>query len=134
MPAFSQQSMARLKTCHPQLQLVALEVVRTYDCTVLEGHRGEELQSKYREEGKSRISWPNGPHNMTPSNAVHLVPYPFPGWQRLKYFYFFSGYVLATGVGMGIVLRWGGDWDKDKDLDDQALKDLIHFEVVPEEG
>ncbi len=135
MPAFSQQSMKNLKTCHPQLQLVALEVVKTFDCSVLEGHRGEALQNQYFSAVPqlSKVNWPNSAHNVTPSDAIHLVPYPFPGWKKLKYFYVFSGYVMATAVQMGISLIWGGDWDGDWNLDDQQLNDLIHFERVKTE-
>jgi hypothetical protein len=30
---------------------------------------------------------------------------------------------------MGIGLRWGGDWDSDKDFSDQNFDDLVHWEL-----
>jgi len=108
------------------------EVVKTYDCSIREGHRGKELQNKYKKEGKSRLSWPNGLHNTIPSKAVHTVPYPFPGWEekKLKSFYHFAGYVRRVAEEMGIKIRWGGNWDMDTDMNDQSFMDLIHFEVL----
>ena len=43
-------------------------------------------------------------------------------------FYYYGGYVLATGDAMGIPLTWGGDWDGDRDIHDQTFDDLVHFE------
>jgi peptidoglycan L-alanyl-D-glutamate endopeptidase CwlK len=28
----------------------------------------------------------------------------------------------------GVNVRWGGDWDGDRDIDDQTFDDLPHFE------
>ncbi len=95
--------MKNLLTCHPQLQLVALEVVKNFDCTVLEGHRGEALQNQYYEDRpqKTWVKWPNSAHNTTPSDAMHLIPYPFPGWKKLKYFYVFGGYAALFVCAIG---------------------------------
>lgn len=27
-------------------------------------------------------------------------------------------------------VRYGGDWDSDKDIDDQNFRDLVHFELI----
>lgn len=52
------------------------------------------------------------------------------------------GFVLLAGIALGTAamlrdlgviehgLRWGGDWDSDKDLSDQTFDDLAHFELV----
>lgn len=132
MAKFGKNSEKHLKTCHPKLQLLMREVVKGHDCSIHEGHRGKELQNKYFNEvpQKSRLKWPNGPHNKKPSGAVHALPYPFPGWKNLKAFYFFGGYVIRTAEVLGIKIRWGGDWDRDKDLGDQDFMDLQHFEIV----
>lgn len=31
---------------------------------------------------------------------------------------------------MCIEIRFGGDWDRDYDLDDQDFMDLVHFELI----
>ena len=134
MAKFGQSSEEHLKTCDPRLQMLFREVVQTYDCSVWEGHREEEAQNLYFRQGKSRLQWPDGPHNADPSKAVHVVPFPFPGWEekKLKSFYHFAGYVRRVAEGMAIKLRWGGNWDRDTDMNDQSFMDLIHFEVVGE--
>ena len=48
----------------------------------------------------------------------------------LNQFYYFAGIVIATARDLDIVLRWGGDWDRDHDLSDQSFDDLVHFEVT----
>ncbi|KKM95497.1 hypothetical protein LCGC14_1187720 [marine sediment metagenome] len=130
MPSFGQASKGHLLTCDERLQRVAREVVKNYDCSVWEGHRGEEDQTRYFRHGKSRVRWPNSKHNVRPSKAMHLLPHPFPGWENSKTFYFFGGYVVRTAEVLGIKLRWGGDWDSDYDLDDQKFMDLMHFELA----
>ena len=41
MAKFGRKSRERLETCHEDLQDLFNEVVRFFDCSVLEGHRGE---------------------------------------------------------------------------------------------
>lgn len=42
--------------------------------------------------------------------------------------YYFGGFVLGTAEEMNIDIRWGGDWDGDRSLEDQSFHDLPHFE------
>ncbi len=46
MPRFSRRSQHRLRTCKTSLQDVFNFVVELFDCTILEGHRGEEAQNR----------------------------------------------------------------------------------------
>lgn len=132
MPRFSERSLQRLATCHQDLQLVCLAVVKTIDITILEGHRGKEAQNAAYEAGTSHLRWPDGEHNEMPSRAVDVAPYPvrWEGDEALKRFHVLGGFMLATGLRMGIPLRWGGDWDGDFEYDDQRLHDLPHFELL----
>ena len=131
MPSFSIQSNQKLETCVDDLQKLFREVVKHYDCTILVGHRTEEAQNKAFEEGKSKLKFPQSNHNSYPSKAVDVAPYPI-DWSDTERFYHFAGYVLATADQLGINIRWGGDWDMDKDFDDQDFNDLVHFEVHDE--
>jgi peptidoglycan L-alanyl-D-glutamate endopeptidase CwlK len=36
--------------------------------------------------------------------------------------------VLGIAQSMGINLRWGGDWDKDWEVQDNKFDDFPHFE------
>lgn len=114
------------------LQQLFTEVVKTYDCTVLEGHRNEADQNAAFESGKSKLKFPDGKHNGVPSLAVDVAPYPI-DWNNTKRFYHFAGYVQGIAKMKGIKIRWGGDWDKDYDLDDQTFNDLVHFELTSTE-
>lgn len=128
MPKFSEKSLTKLATCDERLQSVFNEVVKYFDCTVLEGHRGEEAQNRAYAEGKSKLRWPNGNHNSVPSKAVDVIPYPV-DWSDRERMTLFAGFVLGTARQMGIKLRWGGDWDNNTQVKDNSFDDLVHFQV-----
>lgn len=129
MPQFGPESMRQLSTCHIKLQQVFHEVIKHVDCAVLEGFRDQATQDKYYREGKSNKRWPTGEHNQQPSRAVDVMVYPI-DWKEPLRQCLFAGYVLGTAAGMGIQLRWGGDWDGDYNLREHTLFDTPHFELV----
>ena len=128
MPYFGNRSKRCLKTCDRKLKKVFNEVIKHVDCSVIEGHRGEERQDKLFEEGKTKVKYPNGRHNAYPSRAVDVVPYPI-DWTDRERFHLFAGFVLGTARSMGINLRWGGDWDQDWTVKDNMFDDFPHFEL-----
>ena len=128
MPRFGKSSRKRLETCDERLQKVFNEVIKYVDCSVLEGHRGKERQNKFYDEGKSKVQFPNGRHNKLPSCAVDVTPYPV-DWDDRERQTLFAGFVLGVARGMGIVLRWGGDWDQDFQVMDNKFDDFPHFEI-----
>jgi len=128
MPKFGKRSMQRLNTCDEDLIALFKEVVKYFDCSVLEGHRGEEKQNKYFNEGKSKVQYPKGRHNRKPSNAVDVVPYPV-DWEDREQMTYFAGFVKGVAYKMGIPIRWGGDWNNNNDLKDNNFDDLPHFEL-----
>lgn len=136
MPKFSEASQKKLSTCHPELQLLFNEVIKYFDCTILEGFRNEVEQNKAFAAGNSKLKWPNGKHNKIPSMAVDVAPYPI-DWHNIKRMYWFGGYVLGVAQmlknqgKMTFDVRYGGDWDGDKDIDDQTFNDTVHFELIP---
>ena len=129
MAKFGKTSKKRLETAHPQLQEIFNEVVKVIDCSVLEGHRGEELQNKYFNEGKSKVKFPDGRHNKLPSLAVDVTPYPVDYNDRERQT-LFAGYVLGVASQMGLNVRWGGDWNKDFSVADNRFDDFPHFELL----
>ena len=74
MAKFGKRSKERLATCDERLQKVFNEVIKYIDCSVLEGHRSEERQNKLFEEGKTKVKYPKGRHNRSPSRAVDVTP------------------------------------------------------------
>jgi peptidoglycan L-alanyl-D-glutamate endopeptidase CwlK len=133
MPKYSESSKLKLNTCHPALQKVFNRVIEIIDCTVVEGHRPQELQDKYFKEGKSKLPWPKGEHNSVPSRAIDAAPCTNKGklsWDQ-RHCLFFAGIVIGVAEGMSIKLRWGGDWDGDREcVTDQDFQDLVHFELI----
>lgn len=133
MPKFSDSSGFHLRTCDGQLQTLFKAVVETYDCTVIEGVRPREIQNEYFRTGRSRVEWPNSKHNCVDeafcSRAADVAPCPI-DWNDTKRFYHFAGFVLGVATELDILLRWGGDWDSDYDLNDQRFMDLVHFELL----
>jgi len=145
MYSFSNASRARLNTCDPRLQRVFNRVIWHHDCTIIEGHRIRSRQLELYAAGRTKVK--QGKHNATPSLAVDVAPYiagigiPWPNkkkrpdtytkdfWQ----FVYFAGIVMGTAAELGVQLRWGGDWDRDRDMSDQSFDDLVHFELVDDQ-
>lgn len=129
---FSQKSNEKLLTVDKRLRLVAHRCIDIIDFTVLEGRRSKERQNRLYEQGKSKVQWPESEHNVEEpddlAKAIDIAPYPI-DWEDHRRFYILGGVVLAIANETGIPIRWGGDWDGDKDLDDQSFDDLVHFEI-----
>jgi len=104
------------------------EVIKTFDCSILQGFRPQHLQDAAFRAGRSKLKWPQSMHNRMPSMAVDVAPYPI-DWDDHSRFYFFSGYVLGIAQILGVGLMWGGDWDSDTQVMDQSFFDLPHFEL-----
>lgn len=128
MPKFSKASMDKLKTCHPDLQKIFNTIINFQDCTILEGHRGEEAQNKAFKEGKSKLKWPNGNHNKTPSLAVDVAPFPI-DLEDTGRFILFAGRVLQVADQLGIDVIWGGNWRDDGNIKNNKFNDYVHFEL-----
>lgn len=131
MPHFSPRSLDMLNTCHPKLQAVCKQVIRFFDFTVIEGHRGASVQNRLHRMGKSKLQFPDSKHNRLPSMAVDLAPCPI-DWADEQRFIYLAGIMKGTAIQMGITLRWGGDWDGDTQLKDNRFNDYPHFELVNE--
>lgn len=119
----------KLATCDKRLQDIFNEVIKHFDCTVLEGFRTKEDQEAAFKAGTTKLHWPEGNHNKKPSMAVDVCPYPVV-WKDVKRFAFFAGFVQRVAQEQGVKLRWGGDWNGDTQTLDQSFNDLPHFEIV----
>ena len=131
MPKFGRTSRRRLATCHEDLQDLFNEVIKYVDCSVIEGHRDEDRQNKLHEEGKTKVRYPDGRHNASPSRAADVVPYPI-NWSDRERFHLFAGFVLGIAKSMEINIRWGGDWNQNFEVDDNQFDDFPHFEIKKE--
>ncbi len=135
MPTFSQESLSKLQTCHAELQVLFLEVVKYWDCTVLEGYRNQKNQDAAFNRGNSKLRWPHGRHNKMPSLAVDVAPYPMPDWKQSADFYYFAGFVMGVANRLfreGKMLhgiKYGGDWSGNQRITDETFIDAVHFEL-----
>ena len=131
MASFGKASKRRLKTCDPKIQEIFNEVIKTVDCTVTEGMRGEEKQNRYFDEGKTKVKFPKGKHNANPSRAIDVYPYPVDMKDRER-FTLFAGFVLGIAKSKGIKMRWGGCWKNNFDPKTNNFDDMPHFELLKE--
>jgi len=133
MPVYSKKSLEKLNSCHPDLITIFNTMIKHFDCTILEGHRGKEAQEKAFNEGKTKLHYPYGKHNAMPSMAVDATPYPVDLDDKDAHIYF-GAFVMALASFLyekGEIshkLRWGGDWNGDKNPKDGW--DFVHFELV----
>lgn len=141
MNKYSESSLTKLKECDFDLQRLFYEVLAGIDNTILTGHRNEETQNEAYANGQSKLKWPQSKHNSKPSMAIDVSPYPIPKhwgdkdrneYEKFRYFGFYVLGVADSLYNRGTMhhrLRWGGDWDGDKDVLDQNFNDLVHFEL-----
>ena len=136
MPKYSKTSLKRLRECHEDLQIVFMEVIKYFDCTIICGRRGRIFQNKAFVRGFSKLKYPFSKHNKLPkSEATDSVPYPIQ-WYNINRMRFFAGFVLGIAAvlyAQGKIkhrIRCGIDWDMDTELRDQRFNDLPHYEIV----
>ena len=141
MAHFGKKSQERLNTCHKDLIAICNEVIKSYDFSILEGTRSLKQQQEYFNTGRSKLDGINqkSKHQSLPSLAIDIAPYPIDFHNDTKArarFYLLAGYMFQASEVLfeaGITthkLRWGGDWDADKEFHDQSFDDLPHFELV----
>lgn len=111
------------------------KVAETFPLIVIIGHRNEADQNKAFAEKKSKLRWPRSKHNSDPSRAVDIAPVVMKNgketidWANRERFCYFAGYVMRVADELGINVRWGGDWNRNRDPKDDGW-DLVHFELV----
>lgn len=129
--SFGKKSLEQIATCHPDLQKVLNEAIKTYDFSVLEGFRNEKDQNRAYAEGNSKKQWPNGEHNKYPSEAVDLIAYDKDGmpWKDDVRFGVLIGHIQSAAIRVGVKIRCGLDWDMDGKSEDEKFKDLGHIEL-----
>lgn len=147
MSKFGKKSEERLATCHQDLILICNEVVKSFDISILEGSRTLKTQQKYfnsvpqrttldgiKNRSKHQVS-----QDKPKSEAVDVAPYPIDfsnHHKAIARFYLMAGYffqaaeTLYEAGNITHKIRWGGDWDSDKEFKDQSFDDLPHMELI----
>lgn len=127
MPKFGKRSKERMKGVDAKLQNVFNEVVKEFDCAIIEGLRSQERQNELVAQGKSKTKF--GKH--VQGKAIDVAPYPI-DWADRDRFHYFGGYVKGIAKSLNLKVRWGGDWDGDFETKDNLFDDLVHFEILDE--
>lgn len=152
MGKYGPSSEGHLAQLHPDLVRVLRAVVAGFDNQIRDGARTPDEQRQNVARGVSKTLDSKhvvGPGLRDLSDAVDTYPYPIrlpkpPTWlggllpssraelsayiKDLARFYYFGGYVLGTADQLGVPLRWGGDWNGNREVNDQTFDDLPHFE------
>lgn len=128
MPSFSFKSLAKLDTCHPDLQQLFHEVIKTHDCTILCGHRGQQEQEEAFRNAKSKARWGESKHNYQPSCAVDVMPYPI-NWADTPGIRALAEAVKLSAHNLNIKIRWGGDFAGFFDGPHYELIDCHHSKI-----
>lgn len=113
----------KLATCDKRLQELAdMMLSRSdFDLTITCGYRTEEEQNEAYKNGKSRAKFGQSKHNIFPSKAIDICPYPIDWdtkdirWQEMA-----LNAMWCAGK-LGIEIAWGGSF--------KSIKDLPHFEL-----
>lgn len=121
MYKYSVKSLDKLQTCHIDLQRLFLEAIQHRDITILDGHRDAKAQNKAYAEGKSNAQFPESKHNSLPSMAVDAAFCPI-NWDDKNEWMEFGGFIQGLAAGMGISIKWGGNF--------RWKFDGPHFELI----
>lgn len=113
----------RLATCDKLLQDIAnMMLARSeFDLTITCGYRTKEEQEDAYQKGTSRAKFGQSKHNVFPSKAIDICPYPISWndkdarWQEMA-----LNAMWCAGK-LGIEITWGGSF--------KSIKDLPHFEL-----
>jgi len=130
------KGLIRLATCDERLQKLAQRVSCKMNIFVVYGFRNEKEQTHAFQTGKSKVPWPRSKHNTWPAKAFDITPFPdgvrIP-WEDIKLFCYLGGLVVGIAEENGIKIRWGGDWNRMNDLNNEFKKpfnDYAHFELM----
>lgn len=132
---YSKRSLEKLETCHSDLQTIFRKVLDVFDHSVISGYRGQEEQELAFREKRSQKHYPDSDHNVKPSMAIDVAPYPI-DWNDTKRFVYLAGHVKGIAFMLkeeGKItheLGWGGDWDSDTEVKDNNFNDLGHFYLI----
>lgn len=133
---FSGISMRILTTnVHPDMIRLFEEVIKYVDCSILAGIRTPQEQAKDVASGLSQtLASKHLAQADGLSHAIDAIPFP-PRWDDKNWktdLWYFGGFVLGIAAALGIPIRWGGDWKRDNDPENNGFEDLDHFELVTE--
>ena len=122
---WGKSSLNNLKTCDKRLQDMANMMLERseFDLCITCGFRGEAEQNDAFNRGASKARFGQSKHNLFPSKAIDICPYPIPkDWDpNDKRWYEMALNAMWCAGKIGFEITWGGNFKK--------LKDCPHFEI-----
>jgi len=125
MASFGAKSLRCRGECHVKLQRVLDEAIVLYNFAVIWGYRGRDEQERAFRTGNSKARWGESPHNVMPSRAFDVIPYPKGFKASDADFYFLATIIMAAAIRVNVRIKWGGHF--------RSIRDLAHFELDPRE-
>ena len=123
MATFGTKSNRCRGECHLKLQRVLDEAIQNYDFAVIWGYRNREEQERAFLSGNSKARFGQSRHNVMPSRAFDVIPYPKGFKASDAEFYFLATVIMAAAIRVNVQIKWGGHF--------RSIKDLAHFELDP---
>lgn len=120
---WSKKSKQLIEQCDIRLQCLANLMLNfsKFDLTVTCGYRNEADQEEAFNTGKSKLHFGQSKHNLTPSKAIDIIPYPVNWDIRDKRWKELGTLAKKCAELIGISIIWGGDY--------QSFKDYPHIEL-----
>lgn len=82
---FSLKSLENLSLAHEKLQIIAIEMIKEFDFSIICSYRNEQAQNDAYANGYSELKWPKSAHNHLPSLAIDCTPFPL-DWKNIESF------------------------------------------------
>jgi peptidoglycan L-alanyl-D-glutamate endopeptidase CwlK len=136
----SNRSRSNLEGVHPDLVAVverAIEITKQ-DFLVVEGVRTPARQKVLFAQGRTKpgrkVTWTmNSNHfvNKTTKfgHAVDIAPFPV-DWNDTRKFDAMATAMFRASRELGVLIRWGANWDQDENVRERGEHDSPHFELV----
>ena len=121
MASFGTKSRRKRDECDPELQRVLNAAINSYDFSVIWGYRGPIEQQLAFDSGNSNARFGESKHNVRPSKAFDVIPYPDGFDASDEEFNLLATHIFAAALELGVPIIWGGHW--------KTIKDLAHFEL-----
>ena len=155
MYSYGKKSRRLLESAHPDLKLIMNESIKFIDISIIDSLRTDARQLELYNKGRSTINGIDKKSNhqgkvilinnveTLVSFALDIIPYkkgldPFGNTPKnLARYYFMMGIIDAVALRLleeGKIkskVRFGLDWDGDRNFEDQNFDDLPHLEIIP---
>ena len=102
---WSFKSKQAMETLDPKLVFLCNKLADIFDLSVLWGYRDEDQQTDIHDRGLG-LPWPTSNHNVSPSRAVDIVPFPV-NWDKVDRFDEMIGAAYAIAKEGGFRIRSG---------------------------